>query len=86
MDTWSLLVKELNYHGIRLLDSKKCQVYDDATSGLNAIPKTQGVIRTLREVNHIAKQQKKLFLFDKNILFHILLPATMKSKMTTQML
>lgn len=62
MDTWSLLVKELNYHGIRLIDSKKCQVYDDVSSGLNAAPKTQGVIRTLRETTRLAQKQKKLLL------------------------
>lgn len=57
MDTWTLLTKELNYYGIKLIDNKKCQLTDDDGS-----VSTQGVIKTIRLLNHYVKKQKKLLL------------------------
>jgi len=57
MDTWALLGKELQYHGIRLIDHTKCRICDD-----NDQCSTQGVIRTIREINGTVKEQKKILL------------------------
>lgn len=62
-DTWTLLEKELNYFGIELIDSKKCRIYDDISSGLDSPSKVQGVIRTIREINGFVRKQKKMLLF-----------------------
>ena len=56
MDTWALLNKELEYHGIKLIDYTKCQISD------NGQVKTQGVIHTIREINSIIKEQKGILL------------------------
>ena len=58
MDTWALLGKELEYHGIKLIDHTKCQISDDSGQS-----KVQGVIRTIREINGTIKEQKKILLF-----------------------
>ena len=57
MDTWKLLIKELNYYGIKLIDNKKCQLCDD-----NGDVSTQGVIKTIRLMHSHAKKQKELLL------------------------
>jgi len=57
MDTWALLVKELEYHGVKLIDHTKCQTCDD-----NEQSKVQGVIRTIRDINGSIKEQKKMLL------------------------
>jgi len=57
MDTWTLLAKELNYYGIKLIDNKKCQLIDN--DGDTSI---RGVIKTIRILNSYVKQQKKLLL------------------------
>lgn len=57
MDTWALLSKELEYHGIKLINHTKCQISDDSGQ-----TKVQGVIRTIREINGTVKEQKKLLL------------------------
>lgn len=57
MDTWTLLAKELNYYGIKLINNKKCQLCDD-----NGDMLTQGTIKTIRLLNSYAKKQKKLLL------------------------
>lgn len=56
MDTWALLLKELKYHGINLIDNKKCQVNEDGEII------TQGVIKTYREVCSHAKRHQKILL------------------------
>ncbi len=57
MDTWALLSKELEYHGIKLMDHTKCQIVGDDNQS-----KVQGVIRTIREINKTIKEQKKILL------------------------
>ena len=57
MDTWTLLRKELDYYGIKLIDNKKCQFCDD-----NGNIKIQGVIKAVRIMNKYAKKQKELLL------------------------
>ena len=57
MDTWTLLVKELKYYGIELINNKKCQITND-----NGDVSTQGVIKTIRILNSYTKKQKKLLL------------------------
>jgi hypothetical protein len=57
MDTWSLLVKELKYYGIDLINNKKCQIHND-----NGDVSTYGVIKTIRILNNCVKKQKKLLL------------------------
>jgi len=57
MDTWALLSKELEYHGVKLIDHTKCQIINDDNQ-----PKDQGVIRTIREINGTIKEQKKILL------------------------
>jgi len=57
MDTWALLVKELHYYGIDLIDNKKCQIHND-----NGNVSTYGVIKTIRILNSYVKKQKKLLL------------------------
>ncbi len=57
MDTWTLLNKELNYYGIKLINNKKCHISDD-----NGDIKVQGVIKTIRLLSHIVKKQKQLLL------------------------
>ncbi|MHA1471001.1 MAG: hypothetical protein ACTSSP_10655, partial [Candidatus Asgardarchaeia archaeon] len=57
MDTWMLLCKELDYYGIRLIDNKKCEIYDDDGGS-----RVQGVIMTIREIKGIIKKQKKILL------------------------
>jgi len=57
MDTWTLLAKELNYYGIKLIDNKKCQLCDGAGEF-----QIQGVIKTVRLLNGYCKKQKKLLL------------------------
>ena len=57
MDTWALLSKELEYHGIKLIDHTKCQIIGDDNQS-----KVQGVIRTIREINRTINEQKKLLL------------------------
>ena len=42
MDTWNLLERELDHYGIRLINNKKCQIYD-----ANGEERTQGVIKTI---------------------------------------
>lgn len=54
MDTWVILQKELSHYGIRLVNDRDCQIYDD--NGL----KTQGIIKTLRQIKYDIKQQKEL--------------------------
>ena len=66
MDTWALLEKELNYHGIRLINNKKCQICDDGDTSI------QGVIKTVRVLNGYVKQQKKILLTLWNEVVHIL--------------
>lgn len=56
METWALLATELEYYGIKLVDHTKCQVDD------NGQKKVQGVIKTIRDINKIIKEQKKLLL------------------------
>lgn len=55
MDTWALLSKELEYHGIKLIDYTKCRISDD-----DGQDKVQGIIRTIREINGTIKEQKKI--------------------------
>ena len=55
MDTWSLLNKELQYYGIKLVSNTKCCICDD-----NGHEKTQGVIRTIRNINSSIKELKKI--------------------------
>ena len=57
MGTWELLVKELKYYGIDLIDNKKCQIRDD-----NGNMSTQGVIKSIRILNSYIKSQKKLLV------------------------
>lgn len=57
MDTWVLLKKELSYYGIRLINDRKCEVYDDTGKS-----KKQGIIRTIREINQSVKKQKIILL------------------------
>ena len=57
MDTWTLLEKELNYYGIRLINNKKCHINYD-----NGDVKVQGVIKTVRLLANHTKQQKKILL------------------------
>jgi hypothetical protein len=57
MDTWALLSKELEYHGIKLIDHTKCQIISDDNQS-----KVQGIIRTIREINKTIKEQKKLLV------------------------
>ncbi len=56
MDTWTLLKKELNYYGVDLIDSKKCQIM------FNDQIRVQGVIKTMKQINSLVKQQKKILL------------------------
>ncbi len=67
MDTWTLLNKELKYHGIKLVDYTKCQICDD-----DGQTKTQGVIRTIREINGTVKEQKKILLSLWNEVIYVL--------------
>ena len=57
MNTWSTLVKELKFHGIELLDSKKCIVRFDGTT-----PVTQGVFKTIRQLNSVIFHRKQNLL------------------------
>lgn len=57
MDTWALLGKELEYHGIKLISHTKCQITDD-----HGQTKVQGVIRAMREINGTIREQKKILL------------------------
>jgi len=52
MDTWEILTKELSYYGIRLIDDKKCIIYNDEGQS-----KTQGIIRAVRELKQNIKKQ-----------------------------
>ena len=67
MDTWSLLVKELKYYGIELIDNRKCQIRND-----NGDVSTHGVIKTIRILNHYIKKQKQLLLELWNDIMNIL--------------
>lgn len=57
MDTWALLIKELDYYGIDLIDNRKCRIVDD-----NGNVSTQGVIKTIRLFNQHVKKQEILLL------------------------
>lgn len=57
MDTWVLLQKELSYYGIRLINDRKCEIRDDEGKA-----KTQGIIRSIRELNQSIKKQKNNLL------------------------
>ena len=57
MDTWALLKKELDHHGINLINNTKCQITDNSGD-----IKIQGVIKTIRMLNGYIKKQKKLLL------------------------
>ncbi len=57
MDTWTLLGKELNYYGIKLINNKKCQICDP-----NGDVKVYGVIKTVRLLSSYVKKQKQLLL------------------------
>jgi len=57
MDTWALLCKELEFHGITLLNHTKCQMCDE-----NGKVSTQGVMGVIRDVNKSIKEQKRILL------------------------
>ena len=75
MDTWVLLGKELDYYGINLIDSKKCQIHN-----ANGELKTQGVIKTIRLLRKQIKKQKKLLLSLWNELIEILQSESFSSE------
>ena len=52
---WTILTKELKYYGINLIDHRKCIVNFDNNS-----PKTQGIFKTIRQLNSTIKNKKKL--------------------------
>ena len=54
IDTWTLLNKELTYYGFRLTNDRKCQLI------VNERIITQGVIRTIRQINTTVKKQKNI--------------------------
>ena len=56
MDTWFILSKELNYYGIRLLNSRECQF----AKGDGKIV-TQGIVKTIRQTKQTIKKYKKEF-------------------------
>ena len=58
MDTWVLLQKELSYYGIRLINDRKCEIRNNEGK-----IKTQGIIRSIRELNQSIKKQKNNLLF-----------------------
>lgn len=53
INNWTLLKKELSYYGILLINNKQCQL-----SIKNKII-TQGIIKTIRQINISIKKQKK---------------------------
>ena len=57
MDTWTLLNKELDYYGIHLIGSKRCQTYNE-----NEEKKTQGIVRVIKQLDKEIKKQKKTLL------------------------
>jgi hypothetical protein len=57
VDTWTTLVKELKFYGIDLLDSKRCVVRFDGST-----PTTQGVFKTIRQINSVINSKKKTLL------------------------
>lgn len=79
MDTWTLLAKELNYYGIKLIDNKKCQLCDD-----NGDVQVQGVIKTVRLLNHHCKKQKKLLLLLWNEITEILQDQSFSSEIVDE--
>ena len=56
IDTWILLKKELSYYGICLTNDNKCQLK------VNDKLITQGIIKTIRQINSTVKKQKKILL------------------------
>jgi hypothetical protein len=54
-DNYTILTKELKYYGINLIDPRKCVVNFD-----NHSPKTQGIFKTIRQLNSTIKNKKKL--------------------------
>jgi len=58
MNTWIVLQKELNYHGIHLISNKKCQLYNEDGSIY-----TQGIIKTIKQIVKEIRKQKKVLLF-----------------------
>jgi len=56
MNTWDILEKELNYYGINLINSKKCQIYQN-----NQLI-TQGIIKTIKQIKQNVKIQKEILL------------------------
>jgi hypothetical protein len=56
MNTWKTLEKELHYYGIKLINSRKCYVYNE-----NGEPSVCGVIKTIKILNKdISKLKKNL--------------------------
>ena len=55
-DTWTILTKELSYYGIRLINENKCQIYLPE-KGI----KTQGVFKTIRQLNKVIKKHIKIY-------------------------
>jgi hypothetical protein len=56
MDAWTLLTSELSYYGIRLINERKCQLLAE-----NGEVITQGIIKTIRQINQIKKKYKQDF-------------------------
>lgn len=55
MDNWEILKNELKYYGIILVNNRRCKV--DLGEGL----KEQGIIRTIRQINHTIRKKIELF-------------------------
>jgi hypothetical protein len=57
MDTWALLKQELNYHGIVLINHKKCNIFNKEGK-----VKSYGIFRSIKILNNCIKKQKKVLL------------------------
>lgn len=55
MTNWELLVKELKFFGVTLLNNRECRIYFDKNK-----PTTQGIIKTIRQLNASINKRKKL--------------------------
>lgn len=55
MNNWEILKRELKYHGIILLNDRRCQVsFEDKT------PTNQGIIKTMRQIGASIRKRKNL--------------------------
>ena len=57
MGTWGVLVNELKYYGIRIVNDRECQVYD-----IDNTLKKQGIVKTIRQINKNIAEHRKSFI------------------------